>query len=818
MAADVQAVVAQVLIVGGRAVRSAPPGALAESAPRRVPRARQDDILFVLVTPAGTPQVPAPFFESLAQTASDVYFGSGGGVTSGLRDSIAAIHEQAQGQQTVNALIAVQRGPDLFAARCGRTLGVLRQGDELRFLPADRQDPLALNLPPLGGNADPDIQFASYTVAPDHLLLLADESLLGQSDDALRALLGGADLGAVTGALKALGAPAVNASVIRFLAPDAADENGTPPAPSPRAARDTSRSSRPASTLRPPAEAMSTTLPAEAASDPVPAASAEPAPEPVPEPTPDPAAADPAPKPMTPFFGRRSARGSRPAMPTLDESTPSSETAPERAGRAALLAADDLILPEESELAVDPPEPDPVVPKGPSVFERANIRVKTVERDVARRVVGSILAVVNGLAGLLNSILPAPDEDGKQGIPTNVAVVLTMLIPAVIVIVVVGLALSEQGKSEYELTLEKARAKHQEALTLSGANCDNYALRPLWVEVLTLAQQAAEFRPNDTSVLVIEADARNYLDCFDGVDRRDLSLLHTFASDAELIGPVVNGGVDLFVLDTVNDAVYHDTLNVTGDGLTTRNDDPILYRGQTVTTGGDTLVIEDLIDIAWLKSGGTVHDNVLVALDRNGSLWAYSPTFFTTAQQLIMSGWQQPVAMAVFDQWLYILDVSAGQIWRYVAPAGVNAYNVAPEEYFNGDELPDLRDAVDFGISDEGAVYILFRDGIVRKYRRNIQGYVEEQPFVYKEVPPGALTSGYALFIDNDPASTSLYVVDNELGTVYRTSWSGRYNRGIRPQNVPDAFVGITGIYADAVVRNNMYVVAGNKLYHFYRE
>jgi len=138
-----------------------------------------------------------------------------------------------------------------------------------------------------------------------------------------------------------------------------------------------------------------------------------------------------------------------------------------------------------------------------------------------------------------------------------------------------------------------------------------------------------------------------------------------------------------------------------------------------------------------------VHDNVLIALERNGALWAYSPTFFTTVQQLITSGWENPVAIAIFDQWLYVLDTGADQVWRYTPPAGENAYSIAPEEYFNGEEIPDLENAVDIGISsDEGAVYILFHDGIVRKYRRNVQGYVEEQPFVYKEQPAGALASG----------------------------------------------------------------------------
>jgi hypothetical protein len=71
--------------------------------------------------------------------------------------------------------------------------------------------------------------------------------------------------------------------------------------------------------------------------------------------------------------------------------------------------------------------------------------------------------------------------------------------------------------------------------------------------------------------------------------------------------------------------------------------------------------------------------------------------------------------------------------------------------------------------------------------------------------------------VDNDPASASLFVVDPSNETVYATSWSGRFDKGYRPANLAGAFEQVSGLYADAVSRNNMYVLAGNKLYHFKR-
>jgi hypothetical protein len=382
------------------------------------------------------------------------------------------------------------------------------------------------------------------------------------------------------------------------------------------------------------------------------------------------------------------------------------------------------------------------------------------------------------------------------------------------VIVVLGLVLSGYDKSDFETYLERAQTAHQEALRLSGGNCENQALRPMWVEVQRLSELAAKYRPNDSNVLVISADARNYLDCYDDVVRRDLVLLHDFPADSNLVGPVVHDGVDLYTLDRTTGAVYHDTLNETGNGLTSRDDTPIIQRGQLV----GQYTVGELFDIDWLRSGGTVHDNVLLALDHSGVLVAYSPTFFATSQQLVIEGrWQHPIAMAVFRSNLYVMDTGANQIWRYVPPSGERSYSAAPEEYFNGDELPDLTDAVDFGISDEGAVYVLFRDGTVRRYRRNVQGFVEEQPFEYRQRPPGAITSGVALFVDNDPASLQLYILDTANATIYETLLAGTYQKGYRPGNIPDAFHDLKGFYADAVVRNNMYVIVGNKIYQFRR-
>ena len=352
-----------------------------------------------------------------------------------------------------------------------------------------------------------------------------------------------------------------------------------------------------------------------------------------------------------------------------------------------------------------------------------------------------------------------------------------ILIPLVIVIVVGGAV--GQGQSDFEVYLERAQTAYDKAITLSGEGCENATLRPSWVEVLELAEQAGRFRPNDDTVLRIEADARNYLDCYDRVQRRDLTVMHEFGRNANLAGPIIsNSGVDLYTLDRTASAVYHDTLNERGDSLTTRDEAPIIRRGQAV----GAYTVGDLFDIEWLTSGGTVHDNVLIALGRDGVLVSYSPTFFASAQQLVTDGiWSaasrhcrlpiQPVCK---------LDAGANQICAPCAAGGERRYSNAPEEYFVGESCPDLSTAVDLAsvttgrftscsptaaCPNTGATPRICRDAAVR----------------VPDHPAGTLSSVVALFVDNDPASRNLYILDVVNETIYETSWPGRSVARIAP-------------------------------------
>src|SRR5690606_19591611 len=130
---------------------------------------------------------------------------------------LSAVHARAVTSSVrLNALALVLRDDQLYAARAGTAFAALSQPGELRFLPADRRDPLESSLPPLGAAAEPDMQLSRYTVTPGEMLLAADEGLFNTADDAIGAALSSGDLDAAIEQLKALSEASLSASVMRF--------------------------------------------------------------------------------------------------------------------------------------------------------------------------------------------------------------------------------------------------------------------------------------------------------------------------------------------------------------------------------------------------------------------------------------------------------------------------------------------------------------------------------------------------------------------------------------------------------------------------
>lgn len=434
----------------------------------------------------------------------------------------------------------------------------------------------------------------------------------------------------------------------------------------------------------------------------------------------------------------------------------------------------------------------------------------TIKKTAAR----ALSRTANAVTSLGDRIFPperTDDKEQREPLLENMLIMLALLIPLVIVVVVVGLALSQTGQTKFEVCRADVLAIYDAAQQLTPGNSaeaepDKIALaRQQWELVREEALSCERTKPGDDDMLRIASDAQNHLDRFDRVERRELTPIRVFKDDAVLQGPISGNWIQMYTLDRKNNEVYRDILSPDGKLLTEIGTSPIIFTGQNVR--GQT--IDRLVDIEWMNLGGLAGaSSVPIVLDRTGLLvWYNDPFAEVDLLRLVTTqAWSRPVAMATWGLNLYILDADADQIWRYVPNQGV--YSEAPEEYFAGFERPDLENAVDFGIDEEGRVYILFKDGSIRSY---VGGAARE--FDYYNLPEGALKSGASLLVDNNPISRGLVITDPVNQTVYVVSLGGTVYVGYRPLKPLNAFEGLTGALVNAD-KNSIYVLSGNIMYH----
>ena len=183
MAFELEALVGHLYVAGGRTIKTTPPGALCEVAPKRASRGRETDTFFVMVLPSGT-TAPNTFYEQMALMASERFYSQGGSVTSALRhvyntlnNSLYEHNHSGHKHYEANMVAAVLRGDELYIARTGACAVVLQQGDELVTYPDDLTSDDALFQPPLGVQPIPEVQMTRFDVEKGQRMLLSDASI-----------------------------------------------------------------------------------------------------------------------------------------------------------------------------------------------------------------------------------------------------------------------------------------------------------------------------------------------------------------------------------------------------------------------------------------------------------------------------------------------------------------------------------------------------------------------------------------------------------------------------------------------------------------
>jgi len=184
MAFELEALVGHLYVAGRRTINTTPPGALIEVAPRRAARGRETDTFFVLVLPSGS-IAPTSFYEQMAAMSAERYFSTTGSVTSALREMFNALNNNlyehnrsGRRNYEANMVCAVLRSNELYIARVGSAVAVLRHDAKTVTYPDEVYREENLFQPALGINPMPQIEMKRFEVSSGSRLLLADASII----------------------------------------------------------------------------------------------------------------------------------------------------------------------------------------------------------------------------------------------------------------------------------------------------------------------------------------------------------------------------------------------------------------------------------------------------------------------------------------------------------------------------------------------------------------------------------------------------------------------------------------------------------------
>ncbi len=382
-----------------------------------------------------------------------------------------------------------------------------------------------------------------------------------------------------------------------------------------------------------------------------------------------------------------------------------------------------------------------------------------------------------------------PQED--ISLSGRALVVVTLILPLLMLFIVVmtRIQYDDTRLERFDSLYKLAQSRYDAAMRSE----DNEAqLRQGLYETLDVVDRGLAIRPEDETLNEIKRRATHRLDQVDRVERlynpwklRELDDRDMAKTDSSRI---VLHGIDVFLLNCGSGRVYKFLLNDVGDALQSTDRDTVLIQEGDSHEG---VRVGDIVDIAWLESGGQRSLSTFVALERAGSLLAYDPQQGIDLLPVANSDqWLNPQAIDGYNGNLYVLDPLLGHVLKYT-PSN-NAYTNPPDHYLDPHLDVDLTGAVDMAI--DGNVYILFADGRISKFYEG-----ESKPFSMNGLP-SPMRSPTTLFVSgsvDDDETGYVYVTDTGNERIVQFDKSGDYIRQFRGKVGGERMEALRAVYVD---------------------
>jgi hypothetical protein len=417
----------------------------------------------------------------------------------------------------------------------------------------------------------------------------------------------------------------------------------------------------------------------------------------------------------------------------------------------------------------------------------------------------------SGLRNILGLVLPAdshaPRQAGTQAMrqPQTASTLkllrnIAIAIP-IIIIIIVSVSYLQKGRireAEYQEFVAAAQSKFEQAQAVG----DTTSALGLMAEAEKSLVQAEQIKPEtQPEIIELRRQMAEHADKIGHVQRLYyLPQLRQYTDAGTFLNRIVVQGVEVYVLDTGNDRIYHHRLDDTGEALLPDDDSVVMTaRGQTV----ENITVADLLGITWMETGGNRQTSDLILLNSTGLL-EYNPNWGITTSTL--AGGEALVLPQVVDSYFgnfYILDPQGNKLWRYRPTA--DGYSAPPESYFPDGSTTNLGGAVDLAI--DGSIYILYQDGRIAKF---LGGQPEGFNVSGLDIP---FKNPVSIFTAPNEDALHLYIADAGNQRIVQLNKDGSFVRQFKPRpGEAVSFANLQDIYVDEI-SSRMYILDSNNLY-----
>jgi hypothetical protein len=422
-----------------------------------------------------------------------------------------------------------------------------------------------------------------------------------------------------------------------------------------------------------------------------------------------------------------------------------------------------------------------------------------------------LLALVGKLFKGLFGLFPGADQQefrqaGRQAqqpasaVPwkllRNIAIGVPLLVA--LIVTVSYLQKGRLREAEYKQFMDLARSKFEQSQAVEAG-----ASLALMAEAETALIQAEQLKEEpQPEIAELRQQMAEQADRVGNVQRLYyLPQVRQYTDAGTHMHSIIVQGVEIYVLDTGNDRIFHHRLDDSGEALLP-DDDTVLVVAKDQAV--NDLTVGELVGMTWMPTGGSRQTSDLVILNSTGLL-EYDPNWGITSSVLAAGEMLKlPAAVGSYFGNFYILDPQANALLRYLPTA--DGYSAQPESYFLPDQPVDLTNAVDLAI--DGAVYVLFKDGRISKF---LGGQQQDFNITGLDLP---LNRPVAIYTASDETTQHIYVADAGNYRIVQLTKDGSFVRQFKPRageavtfaNLQDVFVDEIGARLFVLDSNNLYI------------